>query len=873
MVLTGASSNADIAAAWRRHQAGEFAQAAEIYRRILDGDSSRGDVWRLLGAAYHSLRRRDEAIESFRRSLELKPDCTETRNSLAVALAELGRFDEATAEFRRAIALRPSDAELRFNFGLALKNHGRAAEAVAAWRVALELNPAHSGARRGLEEARVLPPPSPPKQASSGVASVRGDSPVDPVRAELAMVLGRAWKAHTSGNLTAAEADYRRALESDARQSDVWYLLGAVCQAGRRLDEAVACFQRALEINSDYADAHNYLAVALVAQGKLDEAAAAFRRASELRPADVELRVNLGLALRLGQRHEEAIDAFREALGLRPEHPKAKAMLRRSLRSLGRNEEMVEEYRRIAEKHRDSPAALHAFGLSLMEAKRHEEAVTALRDALAIDSRSFRLLNSLGLALAGCGRLDEAVATYQEALCIKPEFAEAHNNLGVTRSKQNRIDDAVAHYQEALRLRPDFAQAHSNLGGTLGNRGDFEAAERHQRRAIELRPGFAEAHCNLGAVLIQRCRFDEAEASLRRALELKPNFVEAHGNLGGALAGRGELAVAEEYYNQALSIDPDFPGARYNRSLVCLAQGRMDEGWRDYEFRFRCDEFKNRGKPGPLWDGAPLDGRTVLIHAEQGLGDTIQFVRYLLRVASCGGRVLFECQHPIVPLMAGFVGLPRDTVEIVAQGKLPAYDLQAPLLSLPHIFRTTLETVPCDVPYLAPDAALAERWHDELAATSELKVGIAWQGNPKHRNDARRSIPLATFEPLARLEGVRLFSLQKNHGREQLDQVSFRDRITNLAPRLESFVDTAAVIANLDLVICCDTSLGHLTGALRRPVWMAITHSPDWRWLLEREDSPWYPTLRLFRQRQAGDWPEVFERIALALSELLKSNR
>jgi len=263
-----------------------------------------------------------------------------------------------------------------------------------------------------------------------------------------------------------------------------------------------------------------------------------------------------------------------------------------------------------------------------------------------------------------------------------------------------------------------------------------------------------------------------------------------------------------------------------------------------------------------------------LIHAEQGLGDTIQFVRYLPWVASRGGRVLFECQHPVVPLMSGFAGLPRDNVEIVSQGrKLPPYDLQAPLLSLPHIFRTTLETVPCDVPYLAPDSTMLERWRNELAGTQKLKVGIAWQGNPKHRNDARRSIPLATFEPLADLQGVQLFSLQKNHGREQLEQVSFRDRITDLAPRLESFVDTAALIANLDLVICCDTSLGHLTGALGRPVWIAITHPPDWRWLLERDDSPWYPTLRLFRQRQAGDWPEVFERIALALRELLSSNR
>lgn len=853
-----------LADACRQQRAGQLAAAEDLCSSAVACAPQRVDVWCVSGGVHRSLGRVDAAASAFRRALDIDPDNSNTRNLLAVSLMELGRFDEGIAEFQRAIALKPGDAELRYNLGVAFKQRGRGADAVAAWRIALELNPQHAGARRGLEEAGILKADRPRQPTPRPAAAPRKIA----WPSSMGQLLDVAWQAHLAKDLATAEAGYRRALDIDAGQPDVWYLLGAVQHASDRAPAAIDCFQRAIKLKPDYADAHNYLAVTLVSLKRTDDAVVHFRRATELRPGDAELHVNLGVALRRQRQPADALDAFRAAVQLRPEHAKAHSHLRRCLRALRQYDELIESYRFFAQRDPKSPAALHGLGLALMEAKRFDEAVETLRRALTFDPGSARIRNNIGLALAGGEKYVDAVAVYREALRLKPDFAEVHNNLGVALGKQEKLDDAIAHYREAIRILPRFAAAHANLGGLLGNRGQSAAAEAHQRRAIELRPNFPEAHCNLGAVLMQEGRLDEAEAALRRALELKPDFIEAHANLGGAMATRGDLEAAEACYLEALQIDPKFPGARYNRSLVCLSQGRLEEGWEGYEFRFKCGEFKGKRYKEPRWDGAPLEGRTLLVHAEQGLGDSIQFVRYLPLIEDRGGRVIFLCPPPLEAMFRTL----RSSVELVADAKrLPKIDVQIPLMSLPYLLGTRLETIPADVPYLAADPARMAAWADEFAGVRDFKVGICWQGNPKHKGDRYRSLPLTTFEPLVNLPGVRFFSLQKNHGQEQLAKAPFADQITNLAPRLDSFLDTAAAMQHLDLIVCCDTSLAHLAGALGRPVWVALPRSPDWRWLLAREDSPWYPSLRLFRQRRAGQWGEVFERITAALRELRDS--
>jgi hypothetical protein len=297
---------------------------------------------------------------------------------------------------------------------------------------------------------------------------------------------------------------------------------------------------------------------------------------------------------------------------------------------------------------------------------------------------------------------------------------------------------------------------------------------------------------------------------------------------------------------------------------VSLLSGDFERGWAEYEWRWKTKDCPRRNFSQATWDGQPLDGKTILLHAEQGLGDVIQVVRYAALVKRRGGVVVVECPRPLLSLLANCEGIDR----LVGRGEeLPSFDVQASLLSLPGIFHTTLEDLPATIPYLFADPGLAQRWRQELDRIAGFKIGIAWQGSLQNRNDRDRSIPLDCFEPLARCSGVQLLSLQKGAGVEQLPEVTKRFPVTELGSRLEDFMDTAAVLANLDLVVTCDTAVAHLAGALGAAVWVAIPFVPDWRWLLDRSDSPWYPTTRLFRQESRGDWQGVFQRIAVAVGE------
>jgi hypothetical protein len=303
-----------------------------------------------------------------------------------------------------------------------------------------------------------------------------------------------------------------------------------------------------------------------------------------------------------------------------------------------------------------------------------------------------------------------------------------------------------------------------------------------------------------------------------------------------------------------------------------LLTGDFERGWAEYQWRWKAEQCQWRDFSQPLWDGRPLEGRTILLHAEQGLGDTIQFVRYAALVKQRGGGVVVECPTPLLSLLASCERIDR----LMGRGdELPAFDLQAPLLSLPGIFHTSLDTIPADGPYLFADPGLVGRWRQELGGIAGFKIGIAWQGNPKNPDDRNRSIPLSDFEPLAGCSAVRLLSLQKEAGTEQLQKVAGRFPVIDLGSRLDeaagAFMDTAAVMMNLDLVVTSDTAIAHLAGALGVPVWVAISFVPDWRWLLDRSDSPWYPTMRLFRQTRLGDWAGVFEEIKAALCVQLRS--
>jgi hypothetical protein len=323
-------------------------------------------------------------------------------------------------------------------------------------------------------------------------------------------------------------------------------------------------------------------------------------------------------------------------------------------------------------------------------------------------------------------------------------------------------------------------------------------------------------------------------------------------------------------YEQALRIEPDYVPARWNRALASLLLGNFEQGWVEYEWRWKRKQQPQRSFRQALWDGRELSGRTILLHAEQGLGDTLQFIRYAPLVKERGGRVIVECQPSLLELLGSCRGI--DVLE--AQGSaLPEFDVQAPLLSLPRILGTSLATIPANVPYVVADAELVGRCRQELEAVPGFRIGIAWQGSTMHKRDRQRSLPLGRFEPLARLPGVRLLSLQVGAGADQLRDLGDRFPIADLGGRFDpwSLRDAAAVISVLDLVISVDSAMAHLAGALGVPIWLLLPFASDWRWLLEREDSPWYPTMRLFRQSEPGDWDGVFDRVTNALAKQLAS--
>ncbi len=529
----------------------------------------------------------------------------------------------------------------------------------------------------------------------------------------------------------------------------------------------------------------------------------------------------------------------------------------------GRYADAEQLYRQILEVDPNQPDAWHLLGVIAYEVQRADLAVEYIQKAIAVNPHDGVYYGNLGLALQGIGRLDDAIQCYQRALQIAPGFVHAYNNFGNVLAELKRFDDALICYQRALQLDPNFAQAYNNLGNVLTDMNRHEDALPCYRRALLLKPDYPEAHNNLGNALRDLGELEESEAQCREATRLKPDYFEAHNNLGAALHEQSRLQEALTCYEESIRLNPDYSEAHWNRALGWLVTGNFEQGWPEYEWRFKRKIFPPRPFPQPIWDGSSLAGKTILVHAEQGLGDTLQFIRYVLLVKKYGGRIIVEAPPMLMDLIASCAGVDEVVMErtelppVERIKLLPPFDVHIPLISLPTLFKTTLATIPANVPYLAADAALREKWRRDLSPYSGFKIGLSWQGDPKHRKDRFRSIPLARFEPLARLEGVSLFSIQKGPGAEQLSALAGSFPIIDLGDKINTFGDTAAAMMNLDLVIAVDSAAAHCAGAIAVPVWLAVPSSPDFRWMLQREDSPWYPTMRLFRQQQLGVWDDV----------------
>jgi tetratricopeptide (TPR) repeat protein len=614
------------------------------------------------------------------------------------------------------------------------------------------------------------------------------------------------------------------------------------------------------------AEAHHQAGIELVRQGHCAEAIPRFRKALDLAPAALDVRHNLAVALARDGQFDEAIAHLEQVLQANPDGTDALGNLGLACAQAGKPHEALAAYRRLLALRPDNQDARHNLANLLRNQGEISEAVDCYRQLLQARPDAADVWHNLGLAHAQERKPQEALANYREALRLKPEFPEAFNNMGILLEEQGNYEEAVTCFREALRLRPLSAETLSNLGVALAGQGKSHEALAYYYEALRVKPGSPEAHNNLGNALRAEGLVEESIRHHRQALELKPDYAEAFNNVGISYVQLGDFQQALACYDEAVRLKPDYADAHMNRSLAWLGQGDYARGWREYEWRWRGRNLTRRSFPQPAWDGGPLAGRTLLLYTEQGLGDTLQFVRYAPLLQARGATIFLEAPRPLLPLLSRCAGIDR----LLAQGEpLPAFDLHAPLLSLPRLLGTTLATVPASIPYLHADPTLIERWRGELARLPGLKVGIAWQGSPQYKGDRFRSIPLHHFGALARVPGVTLIPLQKGPGVEQLDSISFP--VTRLGPLDEAtgpFMDTAAVLSGLDLCVSCDSAVAHLAGALGVRTWLALAVAPDWRWLRGRNDSPWYPSLRLFRQPRRGDWHAVFDLMARQLPKL-----
>ena len=593
--------------------------------------------------------------------------------------------------------------------------------------------------------------------------------------------------------------------------------------------------RQALAVDPARADALELLGSVLQAQGKFAEAVACLRRVAAATPERAEVHLQLGQALRRQGDLAGAVAAYEGALARRP--------------SMGE--------------------AHQGLGLALVAWGRPADAVVHFGNAARLLPDNAQAHHNLGTALLELGRPTEAVAPLRQALTLAPTMVAAHQNLGRAYRRLEQLDLAIACLQDAVRLGPAFAAVHTDLAEALAHQGELPEAVEHFRIAARLAPGQAELHRNLGLALVKLGELPEAATALEASLALAADSAEAWCGLGFARWRLGRYADGMACLERALALTPEHASAHLNRALMRLMLGDFTRGWAEYEYRWQTDTIPPPPPLGaPAWDGTPLAGRTILLHTEQGAGDTIQFVRYATLLKRRGATVYLACPANMVRLLSSCPGIDR----VVVKGQpLPPFDVHAPLMSLPRLLDTTPGSIPAPASSLSAEPALVEHWRGALAAERAFKVGIVWQGNPKHPDDRARSAPLAAFAPLAAVPGVRLYGLQKGAGSEQLAAAGFPviDLGRSLDETTGAFVDTAAVVRNLDLVISVDTALVHLAGALGVRTWIALAHVADWRWQTERADSPWYPSVRLFRQAQRQQWGPVFARIAAELQALV----
>ena len=613
----------------------------------------------------------------------------------------------------------------------------------------------------------------------------------------------------------------------EAERARLLFLKAVALHEQGRLTEAKACFVEVLGLQPGHAKALHALGVIAAQSGQLKQAIKLIDKALKFRPEFALAYYNRGNALKDAGQIDAAIASYDRALAIQPNFSRAAGSRRILMQSAKRSGSAPPAPTSVV-----SAKQHYKIGLKLQTLRNHEEAVASFNQAIALQAGFAEAFHGRGIALKGLGRFDAAVASYDRALAIKPDFAQAWFNRALSLQELKRHEEAIKSYDCAIAANPRYALA----------------------------------HCGRAIMLLNIGRAEEAVAACDSAIEIDADFAKAHATRGAALQFLKRIDDAITSYERAISIQPDFVEALWNRSLALLLKGDFKNGWPEYETRWKNENLRMKLRwrdTRPVWlSQESLAGKTILLHAEQGLGDTLQFCRYAKLAHDRGARVILEVQPALRELLSRLNGVAEV---VVRREALPAFDWHCPLMSLPLAFKTGLKTIPCADGYIGNDPQITSVWRKRLGRKRKPRVGLVWSGSTKHKGDGQRSVALQDLLPLlsAKFEFV---SLQKDLRKADAALLRAHPQIRHFGAELEDFTDTAALCELMDLVISVDTSVAHLAGAMGKPVWILLPFVPDWRWMLDREDSPWYSSARLYRQAQVGDWAGVIKRVATDLS-------
>ncbi len=652
--------------------------------------------------------------------------------------------------------------------------------------------------------------------------------------------LRRAQNMARAGDLAGAAQICRQLLSREASNFYALVMLGGIESDRKNFAEAETLLARAVQANPRSPEALGSYGNVLVERGRPEDGIRALSEALRLQPQNPATYVYRGYAHAQSGDHAKALADFDAAVRLSP------------------NWEF----------------ALHNRASALIALNRHREARADVEKLLRLAPSNVPVLTNYSHILSRDGKYREALSAIERGLALDPRNADLMNTKAIALRALNRPAKALQAIETALEIRPGEVAFEITRANILAALARIDEAVRLYELLADRQPANVEILIACANILMDQDRLPEALHWAEKAIAAQLDCAPAWTLRANLLLHLERYEESFSAYDKAVSLDANYPEASHHRGSILLLHGRFEEGWRDFERRFEVADcnFSLPALNAPVWRGEPLTGRTIVVFSEQGHGDAIQFVRFLPQLAVMGARVTFLCHPTLIRLFRNFAA---TGIELIASCRGDRrFDYQCALMSLPERFGTTIASLPNQVPYLFAEADLAEKWRKQIADEG-FRIGICWQGNPAGQIDKGRSIPLAHFEPIASIPGVRLISLQRTHGLDQLAQLPDGMKVETLGPfdtGSDAFIDTAAIMQNLDLVVTSDTSVAHLAGALGRPVWVALKHTPDWRWMLKRSDSPWYPFMRLFRQKRRGDWAGVFAEIADALQDMRSGN-